>query len=120
MFESGTKILLFLFLFSSFQALLGVLVLIGSGVSIHDTHVLNNVRPLSPEVSDEEIPLQIFFLLFLKVPFELLIHSPHGATCVDFGVVTHMCGGKGLACKFGNPITETIVTCHDEASLLAA
>ena len=42
----------------------------------------------------------------------------HGATCVDFGVIKHVCGGKGLAPKVGNPITELFLTRSDEASLI--
>ena len=53
LFEVGVKILLFLLLLSSFQALLRVFVLVGGVVSIHDTHVVNTVRTLSPEFSDE-------------------------------------------------------------------
>ena len=39
--------------------------------------------------------------------------------CVDFGVVTHVHGVKGLACKVRDPITEPVVTRRDEASLIA-
>ena len=79
------------------------------GVSIHNMHVVNTVRPLHPEVYDEEIPLQLFFVL-LRVTFEIVLPSTYGATCVDFGVVTHMHGGEGL---------EIVVTHCGEASLLA-
>ena len=44
--------------------------------------------------------------------------STHGATCVGFCVVTHMCGVEGLARKVGDPIMELVVTCRYEASLL--
>ena len=43
----------------------------------------------------------------------------YDATCVDFGVVTHVCGGEGLSRKVGNPITELVATRRDEASLIA-
>ena len=46
LFEASVEILIFLRLLSGFQALLGVFGLLGNGISIHDTHVVNNVRPL--------------------------------------------------------------------------
>ena len=43
----------------------------------------------------------------------------HDATCIDLEVVTYVHGGEGLARKVGVLITEIIVTCRYEASLLA-
>ena len=43
----------------------------------------------------------------------------HGATCVDFGVVTHVCGDEGLARKVDDPITYIVVKLRYEASLVA-
>ena len=40
-------------------------------------------------------------------------------TCVDFGFIMHVRGGEGLAFKFGNPIMELVVTCRDQASIIA-
>ena len=48
LFEAGVKVLLLLLLLSSFQEILGVYGLVGGGISIHDTHVVNTVRPLRP------------------------------------------------------------------------
>ena len=118
LFEAGVNIIIFLILLSILQALLGVFGLVGGGVSIHDTHVVNTVRPLHPEVSDEDNPLQLYLVLRME-PFEFLLTSMHGATCVYFGVVTHVRWGEGLARKVGDPITEIVVTRRDEASLLA-
>ena len=53
------------------------------------------------------------YLLLCLWPSPLL----YGATCEDFGVVTHMRGGGGLYCNVGDPITELVVTRRDEASL---
>ena len=39
-----------------------VFLMVGGGVSIHDTRVTNNVPLLSLEVTDEEMPLQISFV----------------------------------------------------------
>ena len=63
LFEAGVDILLFHFLLISFQALLGGFGLIGCGIIIHDTHVVNTIRTLHPWVSDEETPLKLFYIL---------------------------------------------------------
>ena len=59
LFEAGVGVLLIILLLRSFQALLGIFRLVGGGVSIHDTHVVNTLRPLCPEISDEDSPLQL-------------------------------------------------------------
>ena len=92
--------------------------MIEGGVSIYDTHVVNNVYPLIPEVSGEDTPLQIS-LYIRRGPFELVLPSMHGATCVYFGVVMHRHGDEGLAFKVGDPITYIVMTRRDEALLLA-
>ena len=63
MFEAGVNILLLLCLLSGFQAVLGGFGMVGGGISIHDTHVVNTVRTLNTEVSDEETPLQFSYVL---------------------------------------------------------
>ena len=73
---------------------------------------------MHPEVSYEEIPLQLSYVLW-RGPFQIFLTSTHGATCVDFGVIMQVCGGEGLDIKVGDPITELVVTRRDEASLLA-
>ena len=92
--------------------------LIGGGVVIHDMHVVNTVRPVRPEVSNEETPLQTP-LVFLRVTFEFLIPSMHGTTCLDFGISMNVCGCEGLAHKVSEPITDFVLMQCDEASLLA-
>ena len=62
-FEAGVDLLHLLILISCFQALIRVSGLVGGGVSIHDTHFMNNFRPLYPEVSDEDIPLHLSLVL---------------------------------------------------------
>ena len=63
LFEAGIEVLLLILLLSGFQALLVVFGLVGGGVIIHDTHVMNTVSPLGSDVSDENIPLQISLVL---------------------------------------------------------
>ena len=96
LFETGVKVLLLIFLLSGFQALLRGFGMVGGGVIIHDMHVVNTVRPLHSEVSNEEIPDQISLVL-QRGPFEIVLPFMYGASCVYFGVVTHMCGGEGLS-----------------------
>ena len=96
MFEAGLEILLFLCLLRGFQAPLGGFGVVGGGVSIHDTHVVNTVCPLIPKVSDEDTPLQLSLIL-QRVLFEFVLPFTHGATSVYFGVATHVRGGEGLA-----------------------
>ena len=88
------------------------------GTSIHDTHVMNNVRLLCLEVSDEESPLQPPLVL-CRGPFDFVLPSTHSATCVYFVVITNVSGGEGLVCKVKNPITELVVMRRDDASLLS-
>ena len=114
---AGFKIILILLLISGFQALLGFFVLVGFGIGIHDTHVVNNVRPLHQEVSTEETPLNLP-LVFRREPFEFVLPFTHGATYEYFGVVTQVLGGEVLDLKVGNPITELFVTSRDEDPLL--
>ena len=57
LFEAGSEVLLLLLLLSSFQELIGGFGMLGGGVSIHNTHVVNTVHPLCPDLYDEEIPL---------------------------------------------------------------
>ena len=79
---------------------------------------MNTLCPLSSEVSDEEIPLQLSVILQRR-SFELVLTSTYGTTCVYFGVVTYVCGVEGLAQKVAKPITKLVVTRRDEPPLLA-
>ena len=47
----------FLPLFRLVEALLSLLLLVCGGVSVHDTHVVNTVGPLLPEVPDNKVAL---------------------------------------------------------------
>ena len=92
--------------------------MVGGGIIIHGTHILNTVRPLHPEVNNEDIPLQLSYFL-RKGPFEIVLPSKHGKTCIYFGIVMHVRGGEGLARKVSVPITEIFVKHRNEAPLLA-
>ena len=45
---TSVEVILLIIARSGHQELLRVLGVVGDGVSIHDTHVMNNVRPLHP------------------------------------------------------------------------
>ena len=92
--------------------------MLGYGISVHDTHVVNTFRPLRPEVSDEEISLRLSYIL-QRGPFEIVLPSVHGANCVYFVVVTHVHGGEGLDRKVDDPIIQLDMPRRDEAFLLA-
>ena len=50
--EKIVEVLILLIPLSGLQALLWVFALVGDGFIIQDTHTMNTVRPLCPEVSD--------------------------------------------------------------------
>ena len=77
---------------------------------------MNAVCPMRLDVSDEETPVHIFLVL-QRGPFEFLPPSTHGATCLYFGVIMHMCGGECLACKVSDSIKDLVVTRRDEVHL---
>ena len=100
--------LIFICLLTVLQTLLIGLGLLGGGIIIHNTHVVNAVHYLRPEVYNEEIHLHIYLVL-QKGPFELVLPSMHVVTCLYFGVIMHVRGGEGISCKVGNPIMELVV-----------
>ena len=99
---------------------------IGICISVHDTHVVNTVCPVGPEVLDQKVSL-LFRGLCLSVPWcgavtgsvGLGFRPLHGATPVYEGVVAYVRGGECPARQICNPITELIVTRRDEATPLA-
>ena len=70
----------------------------GLGVNVHDTHVMNTVGTVLPEVTDQKISL-LFRGLWRRraitigrtyVPGRLSLCPIQGATCEDEVVVAHM------------------------------
>ena len=54
------------------------------------------------------------------VTYEFIAHLHlQGATCENFGVVTHVHGVEIFIYKVSDPITDLIVAHHDEASLIS-
>ena len=56
LFEADIEVILLLLLLGVFQKLLRSFGLVGGGVSIHDTHVVNTVCPLGPQIPDQKVP----------------------------------------------------------------
>ena len=53
--QGSVEVLPLLFALVGIKALLRGLVLVGYGVSIHDTHVMNAVHTLNPKILDQQV-----------------------------------------------------------------
>ena len=86
------------------QTSLGGLLPIGLCISVHDTHVVNTVGPVGPEVPDQKVSL-LFRGLWRGGPRcgavtgsdGLDFRPRHGATLVNVRVVVYVRGGEGPA-----------------------
>ena len=124
--EEILQVHLLLTLLRLLQTFLGGLLPIGLCISVHDTHVVNTVCPVGPEVPDQKVSL-LFRGLWWRVPRcgavtgsgGLGFRPRHGATLVNEGVVAYVRGGESPARQIRNPVTELIVTRRDEATPLA-
>ena len=98
----------------------------GLGVSVHDTHGMNTVRPVIPEVTDQEVSLLFCGLWRQRAvpvcqttsPCRLSLWTLHGAPCEDKGVIAHVRGGGVFAAQVFDLVLKIIVTRHDEAAVL--
>ena len=54
--ETSVEVLFLILPLRILHALLGFLELVGDGVIIHDTHVVNTVCPLRPYIPDQDTP----------------------------------------------------------------
>ena len=55
--EARLQIVLLIILINRMKTFLRRLVLVGEGVSVHDTHVVNTVHPYLTEVADRKVSL---------------------------------------------------------------
>ena len=67
LFEAGAEVLLIVLLCSSFQALLGFFGMLGGGFGVHNMHVVNTARPMSPDVLMSRPPSTP--LVLQRIPF---------------------------------------------------
>ena len=123
--EASLQVHLFIALLRLLQTFLWGPPPIGLCISVHDTHVVNTVSPVGPEVPDQKVSL-LFRVLCrggsrccaVTGSGGLSFLPRHGATLVDEGVVTHVRGGESPARQIRHPVTEIIVTRRDEADIL--
>ena len=98
----------------------------GLCISVNDTHAVNTVGPVGPEVPDQKFSL-LFRGLWWRVPRcgavtgsgGLGFRPRHGATLVDEGVVAYVRGGESPTRQIRDPVTELIMTRRDEDTPLA-
>ena len=98
----------------------------GLGVSDHDTHGMNTVRPIIPEVTDQEVSLMFCGLWRRRAvpvcrttsPGRLSLLPLHGATCKDEGFIAHVRGGEFFVAQVFDLVSEIIVTRRDRLPLL--
>ena len=124
--EASLQVHLLLALLRLLQTFLWGTPPIGLGVSVHDTHVVNTVSPIGPEVPDQKVSLLFLFpwkggpqCCDVTGSGGLSFLPRHGATLVDEAVVAHVSGGEFPARQIRHPVTELIVTRRDEAGPLA-
>ena len=92
-------------------------------ISVHDTHVVNTVGPVVPEVPDQKVSL-LFRGLWWRGPRCGAVTGSgglgccpcYGATLVNEGVVAYVRGGESPARQIRDPVTELIVTHRDKAT----
>ena len=124
--EASLQVHLFLALLRLLQTFLWGPPPVGLCISVHDTHVVNTVGPIGPEVPDQKISL-LFRILGWGGPQcgtvtesgGLRFRPRHGTTLVNEGVVAYVRGGEGPARQIRDPVTELIMTRRDKATPLA-
>ena len=99
----------------------------GLGVIVHNTHIVNTVGTVLPEVTDQEVSL-LFCGLWRRCtgpisrtygPGWLSLSPLHRATYEDEGVVAYVSGGEGFARQVCDPVPELVMTRRNEAVPLA-
>ena len=123
--EASLQVHLLLTPFRLLQTYLRGILPIELCISVHDTHVVNTVCPIVPEVPDQKVSL-LFRGLWWSVPWfgaatesdRLGFWPLHGTTLVCERVVAYARGGKCPARQIRNPVMELIVTRRDKSTLL--
>ena len=113
--------------FRLLQALLWCFTRMGPGVSVHNTHVVNTVGTVLPDVTDQEVSCMFHVLWQWRAvqigrtygPSRLRLRPLHGATCEDEGVVTHVRWGEGFVKQVCDPVPDLVMTLCDEANPLS-
>ena len=69
---------------------------LGDDFGVHNTHVVDTVRTILTEVSDEKVSLllqvlqAVLLIISCWIPGQWCLHAPHCTTCVEKGFVMHM------------------------------
>ena len=92
------------------------------GFSVYDTHIVNTVSSFILGVVDYKFALLFRDLCYMlcwvwHVPWWLIRFPLRRTAIVYEGVVTHVRGHEILSGKVRDPVTELILTLHDEVSL---
>ena len=94
--DAGVNIFSYLVLICYREALIRRPQLVVIGVSVDKPHVDHAVRPLLPQVPDDQAPLMLGFnhctMMFVGYYSPILIYlpAPHGVTWCDEGIVSHV------------------------------
>ena len=72
--------------------------LVGEGISVHDTYVVNTDHTYLPDVADQQISLLLWYLfnrgrIVMKGPCRLVLSLTHFMTSMDEMIVVHKWGG---------------------------
>ena len=124
--EESLQVHLLLTLLRLLQTSLGGLLPIVLCISVHNSHVVNTVSSILPEVPEQKVSL-LFFGLWRSVlcvgdatgPGWFCFCFLHGATLVNEGVVAYVRGGEIPARQIRDPVTDLIVTRCDKDTPLA-
>ena len=69
---------------------------LGDDFGVYNTHVVDTVRTILTEVSDEKVSLllqvlqAVLLIISCWIPGQWCLHAPHCTTCVEKGFVMHM------------------------------
>ena len=97
------------------------------GISVHDTHVVNTVSPIFPEVMDQEVSFLFQGPWRWRVvpvgrtcgPGYLILRPIHGATFKYEGVIAHERGVECFSGQVYDPVPELVMTRRNEDAPLA-
>ena len=99
------QVILIIFLLCCLETLLRIIFLVREGFSVHDTHVVNTVRPSLPDVADQKVSLLLVIIQRHGCIFEILLPRlglsiPYCTTCMNEGIVAHVPGVELFSCQF--------------------
>ena len=121
--DTGLLLLALFLLLQCLETLIRCLLEVGDGVCVNSIHDNNTVRPLGPKVLHYNYTLIIsvhclcWWVVWWRGPRQWVPSALYDTTWVNEGVVTHVCGNKGLAGQVLHPVSHIIMLRCDEAAL---